>query len=210
MNIYVNNLSPEIDNFELYNLFKEKYTSVHHASIIKNKGYGIINFLDKEECEKCLKEMNGFLFHNKALEVKEMKKNNNHENNYEKEKSNQSEENSEKSDKEFDEKNDIVKYKFEYNINFISELKGHNGPITSLVCSEDKNGVPLLFSGSEDTSIIVWKLNFKEGTSEKDKYSNQNETIIKSKKIIKKHNNFITSLSLNSDNTQLISSSLDN
>lgn len=85
MNIYVNNLSPEIDNFELYNLFKEKYTSVHHASIIKNKGYGIINFLDKEECEKCLKEMNGFLFHNKALEVKEMKKNNNHENNYEKE-----------------------------------------------------------------------------------------------------------------------------
>lgn len=103
-----------------------------------------------------------------------------------------------------------MKYKFEYNIDFISELKGHNGPITSLVCSEDKNGVPLLFSGSEDTSIIVWKLNFKEGTSEKDKYSNQNETIIKSKIIIKKHNNFITSLSLNSDNTQLISSSLDN
>ena len=52
IDIFVANLSSEIDHLELYNLFKEKYTSVHHASIITHKGYGFITFLDKEEAEK--------------------------------------------------------------------------------------------------------------------------------------------------------------
>ena len=80
--IFVGNINPEIDNVILYNLFKEKYPSVHHAFIVRNnlkisKGYGFINFLDKKEAEKCIKEMNGYIFYNKALKVEE-KRNNYH------------------------------------------------------------------------------------------------------------------------------------
>ena len=77
-NVYVGNLSPEIDDIELYNLFKEKYPSVHHASIITDKGvskgFGFVHFLKREDYDKCLKEMDGFIFHNNAIKVKERKK----------------------------------------------------------------------------------------------------------------------------------------
>ena len=75
--IYVGNLSPEINNLDLYNLFKEKYSSVHHAIIITDKknniskGYGFINFLKKEEATKCIEEMNGYIFYNNPLILKE-------------------------------------------------------------------------------------------------------------------------------------------
>ena len=77
-NVYVGNLSPEIDDIELYNLFKERYPSVHHASIITDKGvskgFGFVHFLKREDYDKCLKEMDGFVFHNNAIKVKERKK----------------------------------------------------------------------------------------------------------------------------------------
>ena len=77
-NVYVGNLSPEIDDIELYNLFKERYPSVHHASIITDKGvskgFGFVHFLNWEDYDKCLKEMDGFVFHNNAIKVKERKK----------------------------------------------------------------------------------------------------------------------------------------
>ena len=79
-NVYVGNLSPEVDDIELYTLFKERYPSVHHASIIIDKGiskgFGFVHFLEKKDYEKCLKEMDGFIFHNKAIKVKERKKKN--------------------------------------------------------------------------------------------------------------------------------------
>ena len=79
-NVYVGNLSTEIDDIELYSLFKERYPSVHHASIITDKGiskgFGFVHFLEKKDYEKCLKEMDGFIFHNKAIKVKERKKKN--------------------------------------------------------------------------------------------------------------------------------------
>ena len=200
INIHVYNLSPEIDNIELFNLFIEKYPSVHHVSIItKNsisKGYGFINFLDKKDYEKCLKEMDGYIFHNKPLKVKEMIIKKNKINNYKKK-------NSEEEGEEEIEKKIIQN--FGCNFNYINTLKGHNGPVTFLVCSEDEKGVPILFSGSIDLSIIKWKLYIED-----DKYK-QNEKFIfgKPDKIIKEHNNLITSLFLNFNNTKLISSSLD-
>ena len=207
IDIYVSNLSPEIDNLELYNLFKGKYPSVHHASIItKNnisKGYGFVNFLDKKESEKCIKEMDGYIFYNKALKVKEKNNKNHKKSNYKKNNSEEDEDENEKG--EFinsDKSNNFIK--------LIGILKGHNGPVTSLICSEDKNGVPLLFSGSEDTSIIKWKLFFKDNKFETNEFNNKkNELLGKPEKILKKHKNFITSLSFNSDNTKFISSSLD-
>ena len=41
IDIYVGNLSPEINNLDLYNLFKEKYRSVHHVLIITDKNSNI-------------------------------------------------------------------------------------------------------------------------------------------------------------------------
>ena len=143
IDVYVGNLSLKIDNLELYNLFKEKYPSVHHASIVSSnnisKGYGFINFLEKEESEKCIKEMDGYIFYNKPLKVKG-KINNYHKNkdNYGKQKSEEEKEEKEEKDEK---DNEIIienKNKISTSSNFIEFfgiLKGHNGPVTSLVCS---------------------------------------------------------------------------
>ena len=76
--VYVGNLSPDVDDISLYKLFKEKYPSVHHASVISDKGvskgFGFIQFKGEEDYEKCLKEMNGTLFHGNIIKVNEQKK----------------------------------------------------------------------------------------------------------------------------------------
>ena len=76
--VYVGNLSPEVDDISLYNLFKERYSSVHHASVItdkgKSKGYGFILFRGEKDYEKCLTEMNGVLFHGNIIKVNEQRK----------------------------------------------------------------------------------------------------------------------------------------
>lgn len=104
IDIYVGNLSPEINNLDLYNLFKEKYSSVHHALIITDKksniskGYGFINFLKKEEATKCIEEMNGYFFYNKSLILKE-KNNKTRDNNKKSNNKNKTEINSEDEEK---------------------------------------------------------------------------------------------------------------
>jgi len=74
-NAYVGNLSPKINDIELFNYFKSKYPSVYYASIITDKGvsrgYGFVHFAKEEEYQQCLKEMDGTLFHNKVIRVKE-------------------------------------------------------------------------------------------------------------------------------------------
>ncbi len=83
-NLYVGNLSQDIDDIELYNLFKSKYPSVHHASIITDKGvskgFGFVHFLEKEDYDKCLKEMDRYVFHGNAIIVRERKKKNQEKN----------------------------------------------------------------------------------------------------------------------------------
>ena len=80
-NVYVGNLPTKVTDIELYNFFKSKYPSVHHASIVRENGiskkFGFINFIDDEEYQKCLKEMDGAVFHNNIIRVKERKKKNN-------------------------------------------------------------------------------------------------------------------------------------
>ena len=72
---YVGNLSPKIKDQELFFYFKSKYPSVYYASIIADKGvsrgYGFVHFSKEDEYQKCLQEMNGTLFHNKIIKVKE-------------------------------------------------------------------------------------------------------------------------------------------
>ena len=83
---YVGNLNPKVDDLKLYNLFKKKYPTVQHASVVTDngvsKGYGFVLFNGKEEYEKSLKEMNGINFYGNIIKVKEQKKkeNNNKKN----------------------------------------------------------------------------------------------------------------------------------
>ena len=76
--IYVGNLSPDVDDISLYNLFKEKYSSVLHASVVtdkgKSKGFGFILFRGEKDYERCLHEMNGISFHGNKIKVSEQKK----------------------------------------------------------------------------------------------------------------------------------------
>ena len=84
-NLYVGNLPNDIDDLQLFNIFKEKYQSIHHVSIMtdngQSKGYGFIQFTDKYDYDKCLKEMNGYVIKGKAIIIRERKKRKNDEKN---------------------------------------------------------------------------------------------------------------------------------
>ena len=85
-NIYVGNLNNNVSDIVLYHLFKNKYSSVHHASIFRDKGkakgFGIVSFRKEEDYEKCLKEMDGIEFHGNIIKLKgQMKKEDNNSNN---------------------------------------------------------------------------------------------------------------------------------
>jgi RNA recognition motif-containing protein len=73
--IYVGNLSPMVTDLEFYFLFKSKYPSVYFASIIRDngasRGYGFVHLGNDEEYSRCLKEMDGVVYRNKILKVKE-------------------------------------------------------------------------------------------------------------------------------------------
>ena len=100
----------------------------------------------------------------------------------------------------------------EFSIEYLGVLEGHGGAVTSLVCGEDKDGAPLLLSGSRDKSIIQWKLNF-EGEIvilRDDEEKEVKKTLMgKPYKSLHGHNHFVSSLALNSDNTKLVSGSWD-
>ena len=99
-----------------------------------------------------------------------------------------------------------------FSIEYLGQLEGHGGAVTSLVCGQNSDESPLLLSGSRDKSIIQWELNF-EGTkiSYKDDQDNTKEKILVGKplKSLHGHNHFVSSLALNSDNTKLVSGSWD-
>jgi RNA recognition motif-containing protein len=84
-NVYVGNLSQNVNDIKLYNIFKSKYPSVYYASIITDsngisKGYGFVHFSKEDEYQKCLKEMNGIFIDNRIIRVKEKNKDDEKEN----------------------------------------------------------------------------------------------------------------------------------
>ena len=100
----------------------------------------------------------------------------------------------------------------EFSIEYLGVLEGHGGAVTSLVCGEDKDGAPLLLSGSRDKSIIQWKLNFEgEIVNLRDDEDKEIKKTLMGKpyKSLHGHNHFVSSLALNSDNTKLVSGSWD-
>ena len=83
-NVYVGNLTPRINDIDLYNIFKTKYPSVYYASIITDngvsRGYGFVHFSKEDEYKRCIKEMNGLVLDNKIIKVSEKNNNNNYKN----------------------------------------------------------------------------------------------------------------------------------
>jgi guanine nucleotide-binding protein subunit beta-2-like 1 protein len=101
-----------------------------------------------------------------------------------------------------------------FSIEPIGVLEGHGGAVTSLVCGENSDGSPLLFSGSRDKTIIQWELNFEGKVvtyiDEEDEGKKKEKTLVgKPLHSFHGHNHFVSSLALNSDSTKLISGSWD-
>ena len=73
--LYVRNLNSEVDDIELYKCFKKKYKSVHHASVVTDKGisrgYGFVIFRNEDEYLRSIKEMNGVKLHGNIIKVAE-------------------------------------------------------------------------------------------------------------------------------------------
>lgn len=100
----------------------------------------------------------------------------------------------------------------EFSIEPLGVLEGHGGAVTSLVCGENKDGSPLLLSGSRDKCIIQWELNFEgvQVITKDDEDKEVKKTLVgKPLKSLHGHNHFVSSLALNSDNTKLVSGSWD-
>lgn len=76
MNIYVSNLSFEIDNSDLQSLFEE-FGEVASASIITDKftrrsrGFGFVEMPQKEQAEEAIKELNGREYKGRAIAATE-------------------------------------------------------------------------------------------------------------------------------------------
>lgn len=64
--VWVGDLSPEVDDYNLYRIFSNKYSSIKTAKVILDssgfsKGYGFVRFGTEEEQKSALYEMNGFI-----------------------------------------------------------------------------------------------------------------------------------------------------
>ncbi|XP_031632332.1 tRNA selenocysteine 1-associated protein 1 [Contarinia nasturtii] len=64
--VWVGDLSPEVDDYNLYRVFSNKYSSIKTAKVILDssgfsKGYGFVRFGIEEEQKSALYEMNGYI-----------------------------------------------------------------------------------------------------------------------------------------------------
>lgn len=64
--VWVGDLSPEVDDYNLYRVFSNKYSSIKTAKVILDssgfsKGYGFVRFGLEEEQKAALYEMNGYV-----------------------------------------------------------------------------------------------------------------------------------------------------
>lgn len=76
MNIYVGNLSYEVEDYDLKGIF-ESYGKVTSVKIItdkytgRSKGFGFVEMDNKDEAEKAIKELNGGKLENREIIVNE-------------------------------------------------------------------------------------------------------------------------------------------
>jgi guanine nucleotide-binding protein subunit beta-2-like 1 protein len=95
--------------------------------------------------------------------------------------------------------------------NYIGTLRGHNGHVTSIVVGKDKDGTPLVVSGSRDKKLIVWKLNLDTPVAivNEDGKKSEESLVGKPFKALSGHSHFISSLALSKDSNFVVSASWD-
>ena len=82
MNIYVGNLSYEVEEYDLKGIFEE-YGKVNSVRIItdkftgRSKGFGFVEMGDKAEAEKAIRELNGGSLVDRKLVVNEARERSN-------------------------------------------------------------------------------------------------------------------------------------
>ncbi|KAJ4894005.1 Polyadenylate-binding protein RBP47B [Raphanus sativus] len=75
LSVFVGDLSPDVTDALLQELFAERYPSVKSAKVVidsntgRSKGYGFVRFGDEEERSRALNEMNGALCCNRQMRV---------------------------------------------------------------------------------------------------------------------------------------------
>ncbi|CAH8372831.1 unnamed protein product [Eruca vesicaria subsp. sativa] len=75
LSIFVGDLSPDVTDTVLQELFAERYPSVKSAKVVidlntgRSKGYGFVRFGDEDERSRALTEMNGALCSNRQMRV---------------------------------------------------------------------------------------------------------------------------------------------
>ncbi|KAB0803483.1 hypothetical protein PPYR_00453 [Photinus pyralis] len=73
--VWVGDLSPDVDDYNLYRIFSSKYNTIKTAKVILDnsgfsKGYGFVRFGSEEEMKDALMNMNGFVgLGSKALKI---------------------------------------------------------------------------------------------------------------------------------------------
>lgn len=96
-------------------------------------------------------------------------------------------------------------------IEYVGSLFGHNDVVSALTVGKDKEGKPLLVSGSRDRKIIVWKLELdKPKQIPESEGTGKDEVIVGTPfKSLSGHSHFVSGLSLNKESNYLVSSSWD-
>ena len=212
--VYVGNLSPDVDDIQLYQLFKEKYPSVHHASVITDngvsKGFGFILFRGEEDYKKCLTEMNGIIFHGNIIKVNEQKKNI-HKNSYS---NNFSCDNNEENDiEDLSNNNDNNDMDLEhnyidknnFNINLNNNLK-YSLPNNNLNDSPELNGKSIIdfynLNNINKNNIINGFQNMNNNNLSMHINNNRNNVSIFNVNNRNEENNYLNQFQLNNDNHQ--------
>ncbi len=78
MNIYVGNLSYEVDENDLTEVF-QSYGTVSSSKVItdkydgRSKGFGFVTMENSEEANKAINELNGAVYENRDMVVNEAK-----------------------------------------------------------------------------------------------------------------------------------------
>ena len=194
--IYVGNLNSKVGDSELYNLFSQKYKSVHHANVISENGvskrYGFVIFKNEEDYLRSLKEMNGFNFYGNNIKVREQRKkeddnkNNDETKNRKKENNNNNLNGNINKNNLYSNNNSRDNYNYIYqnnfninnniqNNNFINNLKFQNNLLNSNTYNKmNKDNINLNNNNNNfvNSNIIENKFNDRNDENEKNDINN--------------------------------------
>ena len=170
-NLYIGNLPYDIDDITLFEIFKNKYPSIHHVSIMtdkgESKGYGFIQFTDKYDYDKCLKEMDGYIIKGKPIIIRERTKKNNQEKN--------------KGINKYNNLGDKNVYK--YNNNSINIYKENNNDFNYPYSNGNSNINSALYQKDEDEDNLS-SSNSSTSNSEKRKFLDNLDMIVNDDHIV--------------------------